>query len=54
MQLFEPVAWWHSQVVDVLSGVDYQKLSVRDSLKIRAKLRHVNALPNTFRVFVSE
>jgi len=52
--LFESISRWYSQIVYILGRVDYQKLSVRDALKIRTKLRNVNALPDTLGIFVGK
>ena len=53
-QLLQSVAWRHPQVVDVLGGVDENKLVVCEPAEFRAELFDVAALTDRLSVLVPE
>src|SRR5688572_9942842 len=53
-QLLQTIPWWHAQVVECLSRINYQQLPIRHSLQIRAESPHPLTSPDPFCVSVRE
>ncbi len=53
-ELFEPVAWWHNEVIQCIGGIEDKKFAQRHPLGVLVELSDSLSLPDTFCLLVPE